>query len=338
MHPTYHTKRRIQLQKTFHGANDVLYVDAAEYPSSSSYALSAVDYNGKALTTASITVNSSEEAEEAAIALGLSIPNITIINVPLPRDEEPDLADTNTTSTRKCSRPNESCSDDEGASRKMHAVATKRATVTSLTTPSNDAAVYEYCATHETDGTNEFEFQTILFKSKKRQQRASTSQERAAHTGPRPSTAPTAMPSHVAPGLLMPSQRLGPLLLVQATRDITSLAVHLSRASHPGPPFSHGVRSEANSDLVRFSACGADAMDIKPLLAEDQSGACNVVATMEKTPSVPTNQDACTAAGHIQLIPQTSALAKRAAPGHHQGVGSHLPASPRGSISLAGKP
>lgn len=83
MHPTYHTKRRIQrakaLQKNLQGANDVLYVDAAEYPSSSSYALSAVDTNGKAITTASVTVNSSEEAEEAAIALGLSIPNITMI-------------------------------------------------------------------------------------------------------------------------------------------------------------------------------------------------------------------------------------------------------------------
>ncbi|KAH8020652.1 hypothetical protein HPB51_002601 [Rhipicephalus microplus] len=50
-----------------------------EYPSSSSYALSTVDYNGKVLTTASVTVNSSEEAEEAAIASGLFIPNITMI-------------------------------------------------------------------------------------------------------------------------------------------------------------------------------------------------------------------------------------------------------------------
>ncbi|KAL3193172.1 hypothetical protein MRX96_018003 [Rhipicephalus microplus] len=32
----------------------------------------------------------------------------------------------------------------------------------------------------------------------------------------------------------------------QVTRDITSLTVRLSRASHPGPPFSHGVRSEAS--------------------------------------------------------------------------------------------
>ncbi|KAL3226041.1 hypothetical protein MRX96_025260 [Rhipicephalus microplus] len=122
----------------------------------------------------------------------------------------------NTTSTRKCSRPNESCSDDEGASRKMHAVATERATATSLTTPSNEAAAHEDSVTHETDGTNESEFQTILFKSKKRRQRASTSQGPAAHTGPRPSTAPTAMPAHVAPGLLMPSERLGPLLLVKS--------------------------------------------------------------------------------------------------------------------------
>ncbi|KAL3207158.1 hypothetical protein MRX96_010474 [Rhipicephalus microplus] len=126
------------------------------------------------------------------------------------------FADTNTTSTRKCSRPNESCSDDERASRKMHAVATELATAMSLTTPSNDAAAHEGSVTHETDGTNESEFQTILFKSKKRRRRASTSQGPAAHTGPRPSAAPTAMPAHVAPGLLMPSQRLGPLLLVKS--------------------------------------------------------------------------------------------------------------------------
>ncbi|KAH8009208.1 hypothetical protein HPB51_012706 [Rhipicephalus microplus] len=53
------------------------------------------------------------------------------------------------------------------------------------------------------------------------------------------------------PGLLMRLQRLGLLPqgvrgagdCSQVTRDITSSAVHLSRASHPGPPFPHGVRS-----------------------------------------------------------------------------------------------
>ncbi|KAL3193852.1 hypothetical protein MRX96_000140 [Rhipicephalus microplus] len=103
----------------------------------------------------------------------------------------------NTTSARKNSRSSESGSNDEDASRKTHGEATERATATSLNTSSKDAVAYEDSVIHETDGTHEF--QTIFFKSKKRRQRALTSLGTAVHTGPRPATAPTAMPAHVAP-------------------------------------------------------------------------------------------------------------------------------------------
>ncbi|KAL3251192.1 hypothetical protein MRX96_055224 [Rhipicephalus microplus] len=105
-----------------------------------------------------------------------------------------------TTSTRKRSRPSESGSDDEGGSRKMHAVAPERATVACLTPTSNDAVAHEDAVTHATDEISQSEFQTVLSKSKKRRQRASTSQGPAAHTGPRPATESTAMLAHVAPG------------------------------------------------------------------------------------------------------------------------------------------
>ncbi|KAL3256450.1 hypothetical protein MRX96_017175 [Rhipicephalus microplus] len=106
----------------------------------------------------------------------------------------------NTTSTQKCSRPSESGSDAEGASWKMDNVASESVKVTSFTTLSNDAVAHEDSVTHETDRSNESELQTVPSKSKKRRQRASTSQGPAANTGPRPATAPMAMPVHVASG------------------------------------------------------------------------------------------------------------------------------------------
>ncbi|KAH7943049.1 hypothetical protein HPB52_004130 [Rhipicephalus sanguineus] len=95
-------------------------------------------------------------------------------NVPLPVDTEPEVHDMDTTSTRKRSRPSESGSDDEGASCKMQAVATERVTVMSPTAPPSDTVAEEHPNTHDADGTNETEFQTVFSKSQKRRQRAST--------------------------------------------------------------------------------------------------------------------------------------------------------------------
>ncbi|KAL1467111.1 hypothetical protein MTO96_042375 [Rhipicephalus appendiculatus] len=68
-------------------------------------------------------------------------------NVPLPVDSEPDPDDTDTTSVRKCSRPSELGSDDEGASRKMQAIAAERLTAMSPTAPPSDAVAEEHSAT-----------------------------------------------------------------------------------------------------------------------------------------------------------------------------------------------
>ncbi|KAL1463865.1 hypothetical protein MTO96_043175 [Rhipicephalus appendiculatus] len=101
-------------------------------------------------------------------------------NVPLPVDSELGPDDMDTTCTRKRSRPSESGSDDEGASRKLQAVATEHFTVTTPTTPSSDAVADEHSATHDADATNETDFQLVLSKSQKRRQRTATS--------PRPDT------------------------------------------------------------------------------------------------------------------------------------------------------
>ncbi|KAL3194196.1 hypothetical protein MRX96_016329 [Rhipicephalus microplus] len=152
-------------------------------------------------TTASSTAVAAHHTAQLEDAGSFLCVNVTVPqNVPLPLDEEPDIADMDTTSTRKRSRPSESGSDDEGGSRKMHAVAPERATVACLTPTSNDAVAHEDAVTHATDEISQSEFQTVLSKSKKRRQRASTSQGPAAHTGPRPATESTAMLAHVAPG------------------------------------------------------------------------------------------------------------------------------------------
>ncbi|KAH8035838.1 hypothetical protein HPB51_009834 [Rhipicephalus microplus] len=152
-------------------------------------------------TTASSTAVAAHHTAQLEDAGSILCVNVTVPqNVPLPLDEEPDTADMDTTSTRKRSRPSESGSDDEGGSRKMHAVAPERATVACLTPTSNDAVAHEDAVTHATDEISQSEFQTVLSKSKKRRQRASTSQGPAAHTGPRPATESTAMLAHVAPG------------------------------------------------------------------------------------------------------------------------------------------
>ncbi|KAL1414240.1 hypothetical protein MTO96_007605 [Rhipicephalus appendiculatus] len=79
-------------------------------------------------------------------------------NVPLPVDSKLGPDDMDTTSTRKRSRPSESGTDDEGASRKLQAVATEHVTVTTPTTPSSDAVADEHSATHDADATNETDF------------------------------------------------------------------------------------------------------------------------------------------------------------------------------------
>ncbi|KAL3243423.1 hypothetical protein MRX96_047428, partial [Rhipicephalus microplus] len=108
-------------------------------------------------TTASSTAVAAHHTAQLEDAGSILCVNVTVPqNVPLPSDEEPDIADMDTTST--------------------HAV------------------------THATDEISQSEFQTVLSKSKKRRQRASTSQGPAAHTGPRPATESTAMLAHVAPG------------------------------------------------------------------------------------------------------------------------------------------
>ncbi|KAL1427076.1 hypothetical protein MTO96_017817 [Rhipicephalus appendiculatus] len=72
-------------------------------------------------------------------------------NVPLPVDSILGPDDIDTTSTRKRWHPSESGSDDEGALRKMQAVATEHLTVTMPTTPSSDAVADEHSATHDAD-------------------------------------------------------------------------------------------------------------------------------------------------------------------------------------------
>lgn len=83
MHPVHHKQRRRQrakaLQKQFSTSKDVLYVDAAEYGNRNHYAISVINSHGQVAAAASIPGSSSEEAEEAAIALALTIPNSSVI-------------------------------------------------------------------------------------------------------------------------------------------------------------------------------------------------------------------------------------------------------------------
>ncbi|KAH8029064.1 hypothetical protein HPB51_022232 [Rhipicephalus microplus] len=89
-------------------------------------------------TTASSTAVAAHHTAQLEDAGSILCVNVTVPqNVPLPLDEEPDIADMDTTSTRKRSRPSESGSDDEGGSRKMHAVAPERATGASPSMPSS---------------------------------------------------------------------------------------------------------------------------------------------------------------------------------------------------------
>ncbi|KAL1479265.1 hypothetical protein MTO96_051990 [Rhipicephalus appendiculatus] len=116
-------------------------------------------------------------------------------NVPLPVDSELGPDDMDTTSTRKRSRPSESGSDDEGASRKLQAVATEHLTVTTPTTPSSDAVADEHSATHDADATNETDFQLVLSKSQKRRQRTVTSPRPDTSVDTPPGTTTAAHPS-----------------------------------------------------------------------------------------------------------------------------------------------
>ncbi|KAL1478322.1 hypothetical protein MTO96_035106 [Rhipicephalus appendiculatus] len=116
-------------------------------------------------------------------------------NVPLPVDSELGPDDMDTTSTRKRSRPSESGSDDEGASRKLQAVATEHLTVTKSTTPSSDAFADEHSATHDADATNETDFQLVLSKSQKRRQRTATSPRPDTSVDTPPGTTTAAHPS-----------------------------------------------------------------------------------------------------------------------------------------------
>ncbi|KAL1436894.1 hypothetical protein MTO96_049286 [Rhipicephalus appendiculatus] len=116
-------------------------------------------------------------------------------NVPLPVDSELGPDDTDTTSKRKRSRPNESGSDDEVASRKLQAVATEHLPVTTPTTPSSDAVPDEHSATDDADATNETDFQLVLSKSQKRRQRTATSPRPDTSVDNPPGTTTAAHPS-----------------------------------------------------------------------------------------------------------------------------------------------
>ncbi|KAL1486720.1 hypothetical protein MTO96_031287 [Rhipicephalus appendiculatus] len=132
-------------------------------------------------------------------------------NVPLPVDSEPDPDDMDTTSARKRSRPSESGSDDEGASRKMQAIAAERLTAMSPTKPLSDAVAEEHFATRDADVTSETEFRLVLSKSQKRRQQSSTPLRTVATIGPPSGNAPAATPAahpstaRDVPGLAEPS-------------------------------------------------------------------------------------------------------------------------------------
>ncbi|KAL1479730.1 hypothetical protein MTO96_051623 [Rhipicephalus appendiculatus] len=108
---------------------------------------------------------------------------------------EPGPDDMDTTSTRKRSRPSESDSNDEGASRKLQAVATEHLTVTAPTTPSSDAVADEHSATRDANATNQTDFQLVLSKSQKRRQRTATSPRPDTSVDTPPGTTTAAHPS-----------------------------------------------------------------------------------------------------------------------------------------------
>ncbi|KAL1416109.1 hypothetical protein MTO96_028240 [Rhipicephalus appendiculatus] len=147
-------------------------------------------------------------------------------NVPLPVDSELGPDDMDTTSTRKRSRPSESGSDDEGASRKLQAVATEHLTVTTPKTPSSDAVTDEHSATHDVDATNETDFQLVLSKS----------QNQRTATSPRPDTS-----VDTPPGTTTAAQP-------SSTRYVPACATQLS-ATQPAV-----VGAIAASDTIRPSA------------------------------------------------------------------------------------
>ncbi|KAG0432982.1 hypothetical protein HPB47_020346 [Ixodes persulcatus] len=77
MHPAHHEGRRRAraqaLAKKFEGRTDVVYVDAAAYLTpKKAYAIAAVTEEGQLVANATVPTNSSEIAEEAAIALALT--------------------------------------------------------------------------------------------------------------------------------------------------------------------------------------------------------------------------------------------------------------------------
>lgn len=77
MHPAHHEGRRRAraqaLAKKFEGRTDVVYVDAAAYVTpKKAYAIAAVTEEGQLVANATVPTNSSEIAEEAAIALALT--------------------------------------------------------------------------------------------------------------------------------------------------------------------------------------------------------------------------------------------------------------------------
>ncbi|KAL1421775.1 hypothetical protein MTO96_022823 [Rhipicephalus appendiculatus] len=148
-------------------------------------------------------------------------------NVPLPVDSELGPDDMDTTSTRKRSRPNESGSDDEGASRKVQAVATEHLTVTTPNTPSSDAVTDEHSATHDADATNETDFQLVLSKSQKRRQRTATSPRPDTSVDTPPGTSTAAQPS---------STRYVPAWATQLSATQPAVAALQSSPSRTGGP------------------------------------------------------------------------------------------------------
>ncbi|KAL1437684.1 hypothetical protein MTO96_048712 [Rhipicephalus appendiculatus] len=132
-----------------------------------------------------------------------------------------------TTSTRKRSRPSVSGGDDEGALRKTQAIATECLTVTSPTAPSSDAVADEHSVTHDSDGTNETEFQTTLFQSQKRRQRALTSPGPAANIDPAPGSTYAALSPCVVPASLpafSPGLPIRPLRLRRLLQGVIAAA------------------------------------------------------------------------------------------------------------------
>ncbi|XP_037501849.1 uncharacterized protein LOC119375889 [Rhipicephalus sanguineus] len=151
-------------------------------------------------------------------------------NVPLPVDTEPELDDMDTTSTRKRSRPSESGSDDEGASRKMQAVATERVTVMSPTAPPSDTVAEEQPDTPDADGTNENEFQTVFSKSQKRRQRASTAPRPVGNIGS--PTAPAATPAaHPSTARVVPEPAKPPTATQAASTGVLAAADTMLRSA-----------------------------------------------------------------------------------------------------------